>query len=300
MRWNSKLIYWSLLISLFLTMIPMKSTFAYIGEINGKVIYGEDNRRDLYDVTNPMHADLAWSTVGVFSSADVKENPSTGLATLTSEQFGSSFNLCKTERFFEQPSAAFCSGSLVGPDIIITAGHCVRTEQACANTKFVFGFNIKDKNGKAPETVPLDDVVQCKSIIAREETGDGADFAVIRINRKVTKYKPLQIHRNQNVTKGMKLVMIGHPSGLPTKVDDGGSVRDPSPNGFFVATTDSYGGNSGSAVLNLETGEVEGILVRGEQDFVYKNGCVVSNVCTSEGCSGEDVTKISALEKYIP
>jgi V8-like Glu-specific endopeptidase len=86
---------------------------------------------------------------------------------------------------------------------------------------------------------------------------------------------------------------------LPTKIDDGAQVRSNAPSGYFVATTDSYGGNSGSSVFNYDTGEVEGVLVRGEDDYVYRNGCMVSNVCEESGCRGEDVTKISSVLPYL-
>jgi hypothetical protein len=77
-------------------------------------------------------------------------------------------------------------------------------------------------------------------------------------------------------------------------------VRDASKPGFFVANLDTYGGNSGSAVFNAATGLVEGILVRGEQDYVQKGDCRVSNVCPADGCRGEDVTKIAAVADKIP
>ena len=62
-----------------------------------------------------------------------------------------------------------------------------------------------------------------------------------------------------------------------------------------MANLDTYGGNSGSAVFNAKTGLVEGILVRGEQDYVQKGDCRVSNVCPADGCRGEDVTKILSV-----
>ena len=77
-------------------------------------------------------------------------------------------------------------------------------------------------------------------------------------------------------------------------------MRDPSPNGFFVATTDSYGGNSGSAVLSQETHQIEGVLVRGETDFVIEGNCHVSKVCAEDACRGEDVTKVAAITPFIP
>lgn len=66
-----------------------------------------------------------------------------------------------------------------------------------------------------------------------------------------------------------------------------------------MANLDTYGGNSGSAVFNDRTGEVEGILVRGEVDYTYKGNCMVSNVCTDSGCRGEDVTYISEVLQFL-
>ena len=77
-------------------------------------------------------------------------------------------------------------------------------------------------------------------------------------------------------------------------------MRDPSPDGYFVANLDTYGGNSGSAVFNATSGKVEGILVRGENDYVWRGSCRVSNKCPADGCRGEDVTKVSALMDIIP
>src|SRR5690606_16809522 len=57
---------------------------------------------------------------------------------------------------------------------------------------------------------------------------------------------------------------------------------------------------SGSPVLNASTHEVEGILVRGEIDFVYKNGCLASKRCDQNACRGEDVTLITHTLPYIP
>ncbi len=73
------------------------------------------------------------------------------------------------------------------------------------------------------------------------------------------------------------------------------SVRDQ----YFIANLDTYGGNSGSAVFNSSTGEVEGILVRGEVDYIFDNGCRRSKKCTNDGCRGEDVTRIKQTFSYL-
>ena len=267
------------------------------------VVYGKDDRKDLYEVLNPLFAKLADSTVALIESDNLSQNAS-GIFNIQSKSLMALANVCSSEPYADQPSGAFCSGSLIGKNIILTAGHCVTDAQSCADVRFVFGYNVSQK-GVYPTSAKQSEVYSCKKIIHREQDGHGADFAVIELDREVPNHEVLKVNSarmNSTIEVGTKLVMIGHPVGLPTKVDDGGSVRDASKKGFFLATTDSYGGNSGSAVFNYLNGEIEGVLVRGENDFVIKPGtsCRVTNMCSETGCRGEDVTKISAVIPYIP
>ncbi len=289
----------SFFLLLAIAMIHLNTATA--APLRPSVIYGDDNRQDLYQVEDARMLKLAASTVALFKDFNVKVDPRSGLVSLEGEKFGDAFQLCSSEPFFEQPSGAFCSGSLVGPDLILTAGHCVEDENACAGTRFIFDYGVKTQ-GEMPEIVPEENVYSCASIVTREENDNGADYALIRVDRKVTSRRPLAIHRGGDAGAGSRLVVIGHPSGLPTKVSGGAAVRDASPEGYFVANLDTYGGNSGSAVFNADTGAIEGVLVRGETDFGWDdNGnCRISNRCADDGCRGEDVTKISAVAAFIP
>jgi V8-like Glu-specific endopeptidase len=262
-------------------------------QIHGKVIYGSDDRIDLYQTDDQRLKSLAESTVALFQAGDV-----TADGALTTQNYGERNGLCKEEPFYEQPVGAFCSGSLVAPDVIMTAGHCVPSAEECANIKFVFGFAVKEKD-KFPTSVASGDVYGCKELIGREQINDGADWALVRLDRKVSGRKPLKLNRSGKISVGAPVLVIGHPAGLPTKIAGGANVRDSSKPGFFVANLDTYGGNSGSAVFNAETGLVEGILVRGEQDYVYNGSCRVSNKCPNDGCRGEDVTKIANVADQI-
>lgn len=262
-------------------------------DAENKVIYGDDDRLDLYQVSDARLLKLADSTVALFEKTDVAIGGDQ--AKLTTASYAESYGLCKEEPFYDQVTGAFCSGSLVAPDIIMTAGHCVKTANACKNIKFVFGFAVKSA-GVMPRTVPAGEVYGCSQLLGREQDGDGADWALVRLDRKVANHEPLKYNAADTLTNGDKLFVIGHPAGLPTKVAGGATVRDASTEGYFVANLDTYGGNSGSAVFNAKTGVVEGILVRGENDYVYKNGCRVSNVCPTAGCRGEDVTKLSSVK----
>ncbi|HBE89190.1 MAG TPA: serine protease [Elusimicrobia bacterium] len=264
---------------------------------NDKVIYGADDRFDLYQVTDQALLKLADSTVGLFKAGDVTINGDT--AKLATRSYAQGYSLCKEEPFYDQVNGAFCSGSLVAPDVIMTAGHCVRSESACTGTKFVFGFGVKEA-GVMPNSVAASEVYSCAQLIGREEVGSGADWALIKLDRPVTNHAVLKYNTADTLQNGDPLLVIGHPAGLPTKIAGGATVRNINKPGYFVANLDTYGGNSGSAVFNARTHVIEGILVRGENDYVWKGNCRVSNVCASDGCRGEDVTKLSAITATIP
>ena len=257
-----------------------------------KVIYGTDDRLDYYQADGSMRR-LADSVVSLWKAPDVQ--PAEGGAfRLATANYGEIMGLCQAEPFREQPIGAFCSGSLVGNNLVMTAGHCIKSEDDCANTKFVFGFGLKAA-GAQPGSAPASDVHSCKKIVKRYlDTSYGAlgpDYALVELDRPAEGRKPLAVNRGAGPRKGDAIFVIGHPSGLPLKIAGGATVRDPSPAGYFVANLDTYG---------ARTGLIEGILVRGENDFVYKDGCQVSNVVPADAGRGEDVTKVSELTQSIP
>lgn len=263
--------------------------------MNGSVIYGEDDRVD-YFAASPTHQNLADATVALVRSRSLERNGDRIDFSLSN--YGRSMGLCPSEPFFEQDTLAFCSGSLVGEDLILTAGHCIRSQMDCKRTSFVFGFAYTEEN-QAPRSADLDDVYECGDVVHTEVDSNGSDFAVVRLKRKVVGRTPLRVKRDSKAKSGDEIVVIGHPSGLPTKVAGGASVRNDAGT-YFVANLDTYGGNSGSAVFDSASGEVAGILVRGETDFRRVGSCLQSNVCTDSGCRGEDVTHIGRALDFIP
>ncbi|MDH4468129.1 MAG: serine protease [Bacteriovoracaceae bacterium] len=262
------------------------------------VIYGEDNRKDLYEAQSEDLRNLAESTVALIENTSLSQQAS-GFFKISGSKYGPSMGLCKTEKFYTQPAAAFCSGSLIAPNLIMTAGHCIKDVVDCKKAKFIFGFAL-EKADVVTTLIPPEDVAECKKIVSRSlDESTQNDYAIIELKKPITHRKPLKLSKT-NPSVGTPLVVIGHPSGLPVKIADGANVRSANVGSpFFVGNLDTYGGNSGSAVFNQKTGLIEGILVRGENDFETRNGCQVSYVCTNNDCRGEDVTKSSEVFRAL-
>ncbi len=258
------------------------------------VIYGDDNRMDVFESNDSVLVELSKSTAAMIGTENLKAARAGEIEISAGTLEGR--GVCAKERFSQQISAADCSGFLVAPDVIVTAGHCIKSQYDCSNNKWVFDYKVEHAEQGAIN-VSASSVYNCKKIIARTlDQSSKDDWAVIQLNRKVNDRKPLAFRRSGKISKGSAIAVIGHPTGLPTKIADGAKVRSLSGK-FFVANLDTYGGNSGSAVFNTKTGEVEGILVRGENDYVYDSelGCQVSNKCANDSCRGEDVTYITNI-----
>lgn len=262
-----------------------------------QVIYGNDDRYDVHQVPNEFVVDSARSTMAVIPVGVIRNSAeSLSEIEIASRPYGPSNRLCPDERFFNQPAAANCSAFFIGGDLAVTAGHCIQAS-TCSRFAFVFGYEMAP-DGSAPHRLPANQAYRCKSVVARE-LANGVDYAVVQLDRPVTDRAPLRL-ASRPVQVNDPLMVIGHPAGLPTKVAPGAAVRSVN-SAYFVTNLDTYGGNSGSAVFDLRTLEVVGILVRGETDFVQDRArsCVVSNRCADGACRGEDVTHISFVGEAL-
>jgi subtilisin-like proprotein convertase family protein len=267
-----------------------------------RVIYGDDDRRDLYasDV-DPQMRKLARSTALLVRRTELQPDADASFSKLDTRPFSEAVGgpMCNDEPFRSQPTVGYCSGFLVGPDTFVTAGHCMRSVD-CSSMAVVFGYGL-DSETKDLTRVPNVDVYTCREQVVQVlEAGVGDDFAVIKLDRPVVGRQPLAVRRSGSVAVGDGLTVIGHPMALPTKIAGGRSaVRRVDDRPFFMASLDSYGGNSGSAVFNSRTYEVEGLLVRGEQDLEMEDNCLRSKRCSQDDCRGEDVTRIANVLEYI-
>lgn len=226
-----------------------------------------------------------------------------------SQEFENSFfsdELCESERFYDDPVVADCSGFLVAPDIIATAGHCLKTQKDCQNIVILFDLAYKKGEYQLPKKIPAENIYSCKEIIKHQlidQPNAHEDFTLIRLDRKVTNRIPLTLNKEKEINCQDELFIAGHPYGIPMTYANGGmsscSKEDQGPS-WFMADLDSFNGNSGSPVINLRTGLVEGILAWGADDYSFDSneGCF-HVVKKPHKTYSEGVIKSSLLFPYL-
>jgi V8-like Glu-specific endopeptidase len=287
-----------------------------LAEMDG--VYGQDNRMDVYQSSNAMLKTLAKSTAAMIPMSLFAKAATQGLFNLNgTKTLEDAENICPSEAFAAQPTAAICSGFLVAPDVLVTAGHCYNSfstpDNICKSFAWVFDFNMASAKSDPTKNLSGQNIYLCKQIIKSQFDKNG-DFSIIRLNRAVTGRSPLKLRTTGKLSSSASLVVIGNPTGLPTKISDGGKVGNNSDARMFVTNLDTFHGNSGSAVFDLATGVVEGILVQGKTDYIPSNkndpkSCQVVNKCDENGdhCTagnettppGEMVYRITNITQFL-
>ena len=248
-----------------------------------KGIYGADNRSEPAYSSNPKIRQYAKATAAMVNSKILRFIPDLNSYIFPTTTLGEDKNLCSDQNFYQQSHISSCTGFLVSKDILITAGHCVEIEQDCKDYRWVFDYT------NTSTLLNKKDVYKCKKIINRKKTDNFfafRDYTILQLEREVTDREPLKVRTKGRVKKETPLVMLGYPSGLPIKYDDSATVarhwnKFEKENfsariktffqraSYFTANLDAFQGNSGSPVINLNTGEVEGLLVLGAGDYTY-------------------------------
>ncbi len=264
------------------------------GSIVNKVIYGTDDRSDLYQNSDQLLNRLALSSAALIPNELLIQKGQNFLLTgKTLRETG----VCAKERFASQLTSADCSGFLIGADILATAGHCVQELNDCKINYWVFDYaNITKEQSSF--SFSKDQIYHCTEILAHSfGAQDKSDFSIVKLDRPVTNRAPLLYRTNGKLTNEDILAVIGHPSGVPTKITTPVEIRDNSNTIYFTTDSDTFTGNSGGAVINIKSGLVEGILIRGDIDYVQFQGesCRVTKVNAANSGRGEDVMRINSI-----
>ena len=275
------------------------SSSLLFSQILPQVIYGVDDRRDLYQLDTARWQELASATALLVDRAQVRTMAGEGeFYRLATEKLGEQWNLCPSEKFWQQPSAGYCTGFLVSEDVLVSTAHCFLDTGACKTTAVVFDYSYHNRAAD-PTRLSHNSVYYCKEVLERVyEIGEGLDFAVVRLDRAVQGRKPLTLLSQGKVAKGEAVTVIGHPLGLPTKLSQG-TIRSVRNRDYFIINADLWEGSSGSPVFDVHTGVVTGLVARGEQDFVARGNCQVTKICAPDKCDGEQVIRARRFAEFV-
>lgn len=260
-----------------------------------KAVYApEDNRLNIEEVLSPLLRDYARATLAKVDKSSLIPLGEDSFE-LIGFKLGVSRHMCTDERFFDEIMAVSCTGFLIGDDLVATAGHCLSHSESCNDDLWIFDFTNNTK-------VKKENIYKCKEVVMRVLDRDKRiDYAVIRLQKKTIDRPILSLREVGEPLMDDELALLGHPSGLPLKIARGGRIRDLSADNYITTTLDAFHGNSGSPVINMRTGLVEGILVEGEDDYEidYVNNCRRVKVCNRGECRGEDITRATLISQEL-
>lgn len=276
----------------YLFLFLLLTTTAFAKSASPTVIYGEDNRAEPYD--RPLWYNHSRAAMAMIDNAKLIASSPQGIAVTGVHR--REMDLCRKERFGDQPQMALCSGFLAGPDTLVTAGHCVTDQTSCNNNSWVLDYEMV--GGNAPKFLKTENVFRCQSIIHRSYGPGRPDYAVIKLNRASTREPLTLLAESESAKIGDNLVMIGFPSGIPLKITDGGQILQASAIDF-VTNLDAFHGNSGSAVLEEKSGHVVGILVSGHADYKPRMSLFGRCNVVEELAMGQGEEKITNI-KLVP
>lgn len=263
------------------------------------VIYGADDRQEFYQIRDAkMRRRVEDATAALFAGTEHLSQRPSGRYVVRAPAYARRYDLCDAPgdrpRFADQPAAADCSGVLIAPQVVATAGHC--TAPQCEALLVVFDFHYEAPRRLA--SIDPEDVYRCQRILARSHDTEGADFALIELDRPVEGRTPAPVlPRTASLSDQQELALAGSPGGLPGKYADRGRVRNLQVGGdrYFQAELDAFGGSSGSAVYD-EAGRVVGVLARGGTDYTEDRSCRrPRTVAPGEARSVEEVTHAAPL-----
>jgi V8-like Glu-specific endopeptidase len=204
----------------------------------------------------------------------------------------------ETLRFKDEPVAALGTAFLVGPRLIASAGHVFEGEDL-SRLRIVFDYFMKDAdqcNGSLS-------VYRIKEIKAFDQSdswffSNYPDWALVELTEDVVGRDPLPVERDPGkVFSGNEFYLIGHPSGLPTKVTLGGQIKNVGLlNKRFDHIVDAFAGNSGSPLFDVATDKIIGIHTATLQSLKKKG---IKNRDYTKNSSGEmEVRRIAPGKTY--
>jgi len=189
-----------------------------------------------------------------------------------------STNESQVGRLKGYPSQLSCSGTLIAPDLFLTAGHCVTPQSTFQQIE----MNYQDKTDGTPRDIEWFNVTE----VVEDELA-GLDYAILRVEGNPGYRFGMTTPLAKDVGAGTQLALIQHPTGI-RKVIDAGTAQGSSGSQLYYGDIDTLGGSSGSGVLDNE-GNLVAVHSLG--------GCDTRGV--NSGVLIRDIAKVSPVLKSL-
>lgn len=177
-------------------------------------------------------------------------------------------------------SSKFCSGTLIGENLFLTASHCV---DGATNGNTYVAFNYERAKG-ATTLLPQKHF----KVLEIVEDGGNLDYAILKLDGTPGKEFGFSKIKSPTPEKGHTLTIIQHPSGEAKQVEIGtrGSIAG---NYMGYGDLDTEPGSSGSGVLDAD-GNVVG---------VHTNGGCSSSGGENKGVMMSQIAKVSKIVQKL-
>lgn len=284
---------------IILTALTLMISLSPEAFARNKAIYGSfDNQ--FVSHSSPENIIKQATGVAYLTPKSLIKKVSTNNSVIKAISLKKQLNLCSNERFSGNlASLHSCTGFLVEKDILVTAGHCIKTQSDCDKFAVAFGVSsAKEDTDEGGFLIPTAAIYSCKKILkAYDEDDTNYDYSVIQLDRKASARYVFTLGDDSYLNYNSSVYMLGHPLGLPLTHTQPAPVTSIYSDYTFKTTLDSFAGNSGSPVINAKNGNVVGILTGGQEDFPEEGkGC---KKYSKHSSGGETVTRINLIRNFI-
>lgn len=279
-----------LLMTLPLSLLSLFTLSCSQSQSELKTIYNIDSRAAVDALTAPELLTFVDSVAIIVQTFRIKMSEQ-GTSVITSNSAGNILGLCIEEKFRDDLMLGECSGFLISDQLLVTAGHCIKTDSDCSQKSFIFGHTSSQQ-----AEFSTSEIYKCSRVVNRLQK-DLGDLVLVELDRPVIsregtrrfKAPELEDPLSEKYSKLSEIVSMGHPLGTRMKAAPLEKLFTPDSDHFFRAHLDVAQGASGSPLFNQTTGVVHGVLVGGSNDFTWdkKANCARSHICTDDSCEGE-------------